>query len=79
MLTRVTDTIIEELIVSTCGEQQDPRCKHLMTHALHSLVRVAQVEQLAQIRHDVARASGSGPGGEVSLTTGCDTGTTRRT
>ena len=79
MLTRVTDTIIEELIVSTCGEQQDPRCKHLMTHALHSLVRVAQAEQLAQMRQDVARASGSGPGGEVSLTTGCDTGTTKRT
>ena len=79
MLTRVTDTIIEELITLACGEKQDPRCRHLLTHALHGLVRVAQVEQLAQIRHDVARASGSGPGGEVSLTTGCDTGTTKRT
>lgn len=79
MLTRVTDTIIEELIVSTCAGREDPRCKHWMTHALHSLVRVAQAEQLAQMRQDVARASGSGLGGEVSLTTGCDTGTTRRT
>ncbi len=79
MLTRVTDTIIEELIFSTCGEREDPRCKHLMTHALHSLVRVAQAEQRAQMRQDVARATGSGPGGEVSLSTGCDSGTTRRT
>ena len=79
MLTRVTDTIIEALIVSTCGEHEDPRCKHWMTHALHSLVRVAQAEQLAQMRRDVERASGSGPGGEGSLSTGCDTGTTRRT
>ena len=79
MLTRVTDTIIEELIGSTCGEQQDPRCKHLMTHALHGLVRVAQAEQLAQMRQDVELASGSGRVGEVSLMTECDTGTTRRT
>lgn len=78
MLTRVTDTIIEELIVSTCGERQDPRCKHLMTHALHGLVRVAQAEQLAQMRQDVELASGSGHSGDVSLSAGCDSGTTRR-
>lgn len=46
MLTRVTDTIIEELINSTCGEQHDPRCRHVLTQALYGLVRVAQAEQL---------------------------------
>lgn len=59
MLTRVTETIIEELINSTCGEVHDPRCRHLLTHALHGLVRVAQAEQLQQIRRDVERAGGS--------------------
>ncbi|MET0268216.1 MAG: hypothetical protein ABW202_21685 [Duganella sp.] len=58
MLTRVTDTIIEDLINSTCGELYDPRCRHLLTHALHGLVRVAQAEQLQQIRRDVERAGG---------------------
>lgn len=58
MLTRVTDTIIEDLINSTCGEVYDPRCRHLLMHALHGLVRVAQAEQLQQMRHDVERAGG---------------------
>jgi hypothetical protein len=58
MLTRVTDTIIEELITLACGEKQDPRCRHLLTHALHGLVRVAQVEQLQQMRLDVESATG---------------------
>jgi len=81
MLTRVTDTIIEELISSTCGEQHDPRCRHLLTHALHGLVRVAQAEQLQEMRRDVERARGDGDNRvrDVSLTAGCDSGTTRRT
>jgi len=82
MLTRVTDTIIEELISSTCGEQHDPRCRHLLTHALHGLVRVAQAEQLQQMRCDVERARGGGEGGridDVSLTAGYGSATTRRT
>ena len=81
MLTRVTDTIIEELISSTCGERHDPRSKHLLTHALHGLVRVAQAEQLQQMRRDVERACGEGGGcvDDVSLTAGCGSGTTGRT
>lgn len=81
MLTRVTDTIIEELISSTCGEQHDPRCRHLLTHALHGLVRVAQAEQLQEMRRDVERARGEGDhrADDVSLTAGCGSGTTRRT
>ena len=62
MLTRVTDTIIEELITLACGEKQDPRCRHLLTHALHGLVRVAQAEQLQQMRLDVESAIGCGSG-----------------
>lgn len=58
MLTRVTDTIIEELILSTCGATPDSRYRHLFSHALHGLVRVAQAEQLQQLRMDVARAIG---------------------
>ena len=81
MLTRVTDDIIKELISATCGEPQDPRCRHLLTHALHGLVRVAQAEQLQQMRHDVERARGEGGDrvDDVSLTAGCGSGTTRRT
>ena len=60
MLTRVTDSIIEELITLACGEKQDPRCRHLLTHALHGLVRVAQAEQLQQMRLDVELATGGG-------------------
>jgi hypothetical protein len=80
MLTRVTDTIIEELIFSTCGEQTDPRRKHWMTHALHSLVRMAQAEQLQQMRRDVDSATGGQVDrlDDVSLT-GCGSATTRRT
>jgi len=60
MLTRVTDSIIEELITLACGEKQDPRSRHLFTHALHGLVRVAQAEQLQQMRMDVELATGDG-------------------
>ena len=60
MLTRVTDTIIEELITLACGEKQDPRSRHLFSHALHGLVRVAQAEQLQQMRLDVELATGGG-------------------
>ena len=81
MLTRVTDTIIEELITSACGAQADPRCRHWLTHALHGLVRVARVEQLQELRHDVERARGDGTQrvDQVSVAAGCGSATTRRT
>ncbi|GJJ00820.1 hypothetical protein RugamoR64_13580 [Duganella rhizosphaerae] len=78
MLTRVTDTIIEDLINSTCGNGPDPRSRHLLTHSLHELVRVAKAEQLQQMRLDVELAMGA-PGeraGSISLTAGCDSGST---
>ena len=81
MLTRVTDTIIEELITLACGEKQDPRSRHLLTHALHGLVRVAQAEQLQQMRLDVELATGgmnSRPD-DISLTVGFGNVSTRPT
>lgn len=71
MLTRVTDTIIEELIDATCG---DTRSRHFFFHSLHGLVRVAKAEQLQEMRRDVARASG-----EISLPAGCDSDSTEPT
>jgi hypothetical protein len=82
MLTRVTDTIIEELITLTCGDAPDPRCRHLFSHALHGLVRVAQVEQLQQMRQDLDLAVGAildQPSGGISLTAGCGSGSTGTT
>ncbi|NYE62415.1 hypothetical protein FHW58_003630 [Duganella sp. 1224] len=64
MLTRVTDTIIEELIDATCS---DTRSRHFFLHALHGLVRVARAEQLREMRRDVDRATG-----DVSQPQDCD-------
>lgn len=71
MLTRVTDTIIEELIDATCN---DVRSRHFFLHALHGLVRVAKAEQLQEMRHDVALATS-----DLNLPEGCDTGSTEPT
>ena len=71
MLTRVTDTIIEELIDAICT---DVRSRHFLLHALHGLVRVAKAEQLQELRKDVERATGA-----VSLPEGCDTDSTQST
>lgn len=79
MLTRETDNIIEEIINSTCGEEPDPRCRHLFFHALHGLVRVAKAEQLQLLRSDVRLAMGevADPALDgVSLTAGCGSGST---
>lgn len=70
MLTRVTDTIIEELIDATCN---DVRTRHFFLHALHGLVRVAKAEQLQEMRLDVELATG------VSLPEGCDSDSTEPT
>lgn len=71
MLTRVTDTIIEELIDATCN---DVRTRHFFLHALHGLVRVAKAEQLQEMRLDVELATGP-----VSLPEGCDSDSTEPT
>lgn len=71
MLTRVTDTIIEELIDATCG---DTRSRHFFRHALHGLVRVAKAEQLQEMRMDTALATG-----ELSQPAGCDSDSTEPT
>jgi len=64
MLTRVTDTIIEELIDATCG---DTRTRHFFLHALHGLVRVAKAEQLQEMRLDVELATR-----KINQPAGCD-------
>ncbi|MYM71082.1 hypothetical protein GTP55_24690 [Duganella sp. FT109W] len=64
MLTRVTDTIIEELIDATCN---DTRSRHFFLHALHGLVRVAKAEQLQELQRDVKLSTG-----EISQPEGCD-------
>jgi len=63
MLTRVTDTLIEELIDATCA---DTRSRYFFLHALHGLVRVAKAEQLQEMRQDLDLATG-----DVSLPTEC--------
>lgn len=72
MLTRMTDTIIEELIDATCN---DVRSRHFFLHALHGLVRVAKAEQLQQMRQDVQRATGGG----INLPEGCNSDSTEPT
>lgn len=71
MLTRVTDSIIEELIDATCS---DARSRHFLLHALHGLVRVAKAEQLQEMRMDVKLATGA-----ISATAGCDSDSTEPT
>lgn len=56
MLTRVTDTLIEELIDAHCA---DTRSRHFFLHALHGLVRVAKAEQLREMRQDLELARGA--------------------
>lgn len=71
MLTRVTDTIIEELIDATC---HDVRSRHILLHALHGLVRVAKAEQLQEMRRDVERATAG-----INQPEGCDSDSTEST
>lgn len=80
-MTSVTQIIIEDLISVGCAGAPDPRCRHLMAHALHGLVRVARAEQLQQLRHDVNRARGAGSegGAPLSVTGECGNGATGRT
>jgi len=58
MLTRRTDRMIEELIASTYGNKADARTRHLFSHALHGLVRLAKAEQMEDIRRDTEQAVG---------------------
>ena len=52
-----TDRVIAELVDATCGRPGDRRARHLLQQALHGLVRLAKVEQLADMRVDVERAT----------------------
>ncbi|MFC3374795.1 hypothetical protein ACFOLJ_02625 [Rugamonas sp. CCM 8940] len=55
---RATENIIEELIVSTYGEQLDAHKRHVFGQALQGLVRLAKAEQLLDMRLDAQRSIG---------------------
>ena len=48
--------VIEDLVKATYGDNVSARQKHLFQEALQSLVRLAQAEQMLQIRRDVDRS-----------------------
>ena len=55
-----TAKLIAELVATTPGAVQDARTRHLLSQALHGLVRLARSEQLLEMRRDTARAAGAG-------------------
>lgn len=55
-----TAKLIAELVATTPGAMQDARARHLLSQALHGLVRLARSEQLLEMRRDTARAAGAG-------------------
>ena len=62
MRIRATDSVIEEIISNADGEEPDARKRHVFRQILYSLVRLARAEQLQDMRHDAALATGRGGG-----------------
>src|SRR5471030_2765932 len=62
MRIRATDNLVEEIISNVGGEEPDARKRHVFRQILYSLVRLAQAEQLQDMRHDVALATGKAAG-----------------
>lgn len=60
MSSSATAKLIAELVATTPGAGQDARARHLLSQALHGLVRLARSEQLLEMRRDTARAAGAG-------------------
>ena len=52
--------LIAELVAATPGTLQDARARHLLSHALHGLVRLVRSEQLLEMRRDTVLASKAG-------------------
>ena len=50
--------IIEDLIAATLGENATAREKHVLRESLRSLVRLAKVEQVMDIKASVQRLAG---------------------
>ncbi|WP_300751910.1 hypothetical protein [Janthinobacterium sp.] len=60
MSSGATAKLIDELVLSVRGAEQDARTRHVLAQALHGLVRLARSEQLLEIQRDAARAAGAG-------------------
>lgn len=52
-----TDRVIAELVDASCGTHGDMRTRYRLEQALYGLVRLAKVEQLAEMRVDGERAA----------------------
>jgi len=55
-----TAKLIDELVLAVVGTARDARARHVLTQALHGLVRLARSEQLLDMQRDAARAVGAG-------------------
>jgi hypothetical protein len=54
-----TDAVISDLVEAAVGENGTARTRHVLSEALHGLVRLARMEQLVEMRRDVERSAGS--------------------
>lgn len=54
-----TDAVIENLITAILGENASARQKHIYSENLRSLVRLAKVEQMMEIKANVRRLTGT--------------------
>ena len=55
-----TAKLIDELVLAVVGTARDARARHVLTQALHGLVRLARSEQLLDMQRDAERAVGAG-------------------
>lgn len=54
-----SEQVIEDIVEATLGEHASAREKHVLRQTLHGLVRLAKVEQVADIKANVRRLAGA--------------------
>ncbi|GIZ51138.1 hypothetical protein [Noviherbaspirillum aridicola] len=54
-----SEQVIEDIVEATLGEHASAREKHVLRETLHGLVRLAKVEQVADIKANVRRLAGA--------------------
>lgn len=54
-----TDSVIENLVAATLGEQASIRERHVFREALRGLVRLAKSEQVVEIKANVKKLTGA--------------------
>lgn len=54
-----TDSVIENLVAATLGEQASVRERHVFREALRGLVRLAKSEQVVEIKANVKKLTGA--------------------